>query len=252
MRAPNLRAWVTARLVSSRAADPGREAEVVLDPPRGPGLAAEHGALDRPACRGPPRRRRPRRRGRPGRRRGPAGRPPRAAPARARSRAPARARRCSAAAARRRRAGAPAGSRPASSPSISAAASRRSRPGRARCRAGAAPREVDQPPGLAPSRRGPMISIPIPSPLLEQFAALDEGGEQQVGERAVLEQQLPQRLRGRRRCSASARSRPRSGRRSGRRAGSSRRGSRTAPWRTISLPAASRTATSPSRIAMNG
>ena len=46
MRAPNLRAWVIARLVSSRAADPGREAEVVLDPPRGPGLAAEHGALD--------------------------------------------------------------------------------------------------------------------------------------------------------------------------------------------------------------
>ena len=28
------------------AADPGREAEVVLDPPRGAGLAAEHGALD--------------------------------------------------------------------------------------------------------------------------------------------------------------------------------------------------------------
>ena len=40
--------------------------------------------------------------------------------------------------------------------------------------------------------RGPMISIPIPSRCCSSLAALDEGGEQQVGERAVLEQQLPQ------------------------------------------------------------
>ena len=45
-RALNFRAWVTARLVSSVAADPGREAEVVLDPPRRAGLTAESGALD--------------------------------------------------------------------------------------------------------------------------------------------------------------------------------------------------------------
>ena len=37
-----------------------------------------------------------------------------------------------------------------------------------------------------------MISSPIPSPLLEELASLDESGEEQVGQRAVLEEQLPQ------------------------------------------------------------
>ena len=46
VRALNLRAWVTARLVSSEPADPGREAEVVLDPARGAGLPAERRAFD--------------------------------------------------------------------------------------------------------------------------------------------------------------------------------------------------------------
>ena len=39
-----------------------------------------------------------------------------------------------------------------------------------------------------------MISSPIPWTLLQRFAALDEGGEQQVGERAVLEEQRAQRF----------------------------------------------------------
>ena len=46
MRALNLRAWVTARLVSSVPLMPGGEAEVVLDPAGRAGLAAERGALD--------------------------------------------------------------------------------------------------------------------------------------------------------------------------------------------------------------
>ena len=41
-----MRAWLTARLVELGAADPGREAEVVLDPARRSGLAAERSALD--------------------------------------------------------------------------------------------------------------------------------------------------------------------------------------------------------------
>ena len=45
MRAPNLRACVTAR-GQLPAADARREAEVVLDPPREARLSAEHGALD--------------------------------------------------------------------------------------------------------------------------------------------------------------------------------------------------------------
>ena len=61
------------------AADPGREAEVVLDPPRRAGLAAERGGSRPPASPAPRRRRRPRRPARPGRRRRPPGRPPRAA-----------------------------------------------------------------------------------------------------------------------------------------------------------------------------
>ncbi len=76
-----------------RAADPGREAEVVLDPARGARLAAERACSRSRACRAPRRRRRRRRRGPPGRRRRRAGRPPRAARARARSRARARPRR---------------------------------------------------------------------------------------------------------------------------------------------------------------
>ena len=46
MRARNLRACVTARLVSSAPLMPRRKAEVVLDPARRAGLAAERGALD--------------------------------------------------------------------------------------------------------------------------------------------------------------------------------------------------------------
>ena len=46
MRALNLRAWADRAARKLRAADPGREPEVVLDPPRRAGLAAERGALD--------------------------------------------------------------------------------------------------------------------------------------------------------------------------------------------------------------
>ncbi len=41
---------------------------------------------------------------------------------------------------------------------------------------------------------GPMISSPIALLALQQLAALDEGGEQQVGEAAVIEEQLAQVL----------------------------------------------------------
>ena len=44
--APNFRAWVTARPVSSVPVIPSREAEVVLDPARGSGLTTESSALD--------------------------------------------------------------------------------------------------------------------------------------------------------------------------------------------------------------
>ena len=46
MRASNLRAWRDRAAGQLGAADPGREAEVVLDPPRRARLAAERGALD--------------------------------------------------------------------------------------------------------------------------------------------------------------------------------------------------------------
>ncbi len=62
--------------------------------------------------------------------------------------------------------------------------------------------EVDQAAGLL-QVRGPDDLHPDPLHLLQHFAPLDEGGEQQVGERGVVEEQAPQRLRGRPRCSAS-------------------------------------------------
>ena len=46
VRALNLRAWVTARLVELGAADARWEAQVVLDSSGRPGLTAERGALD--------------------------------------------------------------------------------------------------------------------------------------------------------------------------------------------------------------
>ena len=57
MRAPNLACLERGALGQLAAGDPGRKAEVVLDPRGGAGLAAERDRVDRPACRGPPRRR---------------------------------------------------------------------------------------------------------------------------------------------------------------------------------------------------
>ena len=54
-----------------------------------------------------------------------------------------------------------------------------------------APGEVEQAPGLARLARADDLD-PDPVLALQQLAPLDEGREQQVGERAVLEEQFPQ------------------------------------------------------------
>jgi hypothetical protein len=51
--------------------------------------------------------------------------------------------------------------------------------------------ELDQPPRLRRLAR-PDDLEPDPLPLLQHLPPLDEGGEQEVGERAVLEEQLLQ------------------------------------------------------------
>ncbi len=175
------------------AADPRREAEVVLDPPRGAGLAAEHGALDDQrveALRGAVDRG------------AEAGRP--AAddeqvdllallelepdPERPRELPVARPAQLVAAGepherdlvgVERRRSGRPPP---------------RSRPGRARSGGGAGAGRSRAGGGSRSDSCGPMISMPDPLALLQHLAPLDEGGEEQVGERAVLEEQLPQDL----------------------------------------------------------
>ena len=173
------------------AADPGREAEVVLDPPRGAGLAAEHGALDHQrvealggAVDG-------------------GAEPGRAAaedqqvdllalaqlqpdPQRR-----ARARRCSGCAARCRPGRRTSGISSGLSASSRAAASSLSSRGEPGVGEALAPGEVEQAPGLARVVRADDLD-PDPLLALQQLAPLDEGGEQQVGERAVLEEQLAQ------------------------------------------------------------
>ena len=174
------------------AADAGREAEVVLDPPRGAGLAAEDGALDHQrveALRGSVDRRAEARRT--------------AAddqqvdllalaqlqadPQRPRELAVARRSQLAAAGEpherdlggvesldqRRRLLALPGGD-----PGVGEAQ---------------APGEVEQAARLARLGRADDLE-PDPLALLERLAALDEGGEEQVRQRAVLEQQLPQVL----------------------------------------------------------
>ena len=92
---------------------------------------------------------------------------------------------------------------------------------------------------------------PDPLARLQRFAALDEGGEEQVGERGVLEQQLAQHF------AIDGDVADRLGHFRGQEDGlpesrfiSPRKP--VAPWRTISWPAESRIVISPSRIATNG
>ena len=58
-RAPNFSAWIDGPLGQLGARDAGREAEVVLDPRRGAGLAARGDGVDGDGRRAPRRRRRP-------------------------------------------------------------------------------------------------------------------------------------------------------------------------------------------------
>ena len=167
-----------------RAADPGREAEVVLDPARGPGLAAEHGALDHE----------------------------RIQPLGGTVDGGAEAGRAAAddeqvdplgrgeLEADPERSGELAVARPLEL--LSARQADEGQPLRVELLAGAVvpavreahpARELDQPAGV----RGVAVADDLdPDPLapLQQLAAADEGGEQQVGERRILEQQLAQNL----------------------------------------------------------
>ena len=193
MRALNLRACMTARLVSSRAGDPSREAEVVLDPPRRAGLSAERGPLDTSVSRPSeaPYTAAP----------SPAGPPPttsRSTSSRAASSRPIPSARetspvdgpCSSA---------PPGSR--TSGRLAASSPRRARP-RRRPRVGIAPREgqqvvareLDRPQRRGRRARPDDLEADAFGPL-QRLAPRDEGREQEVAERPVLEQQRPQASR---------------------------------------------------------
>ena len=176
------------------AADPGREAEVVLDPARGAGLAAQRRALDDErveALRGAVDR---------GAEAGraaadhDAGRPPRAARARARCRARATSSPLVGLRSSGRRAAARAGA-----PRARGRRAAPPRPGRRRARvapvwgrrlrlANSTIRRVGA------ERARPDDLDPDPVELLERLAPRHERRQQQVGQRAVLEQQRPQRV----------------------------------------------------------
>ena len=184
VRALNLRACVTARLVSSEPLIPGREAEVVLDPARRARLAAERRALDDQGARGPPRRRRPRRRGPPG--------PPPITTRSTSSRAceleadPERARHLARRGAAQLRCR-PAGARAAGSAGSSASTAR----DRASSECSGSrqvygrrllPRELDHPPRRLRRARADDLDADAVD-LLQRLAAGHERGEQQVAER---------------------------------------------------------------------